>query len=217
MACRGWARWILDLDSQALWFHSSGMVAVNSTMLPLGTQAPDFLLPDPAGKRVSLSDFKGAPALVVMFICNHCPYVLHIRTELARAVKDFQARGVTVVGISSNDATEYPQDGPDKMREEIKLAGYTFPYLYDESQAVAKAYRAACTPDFYVFDRDQRLVYRGQFDDARRGNTLPVTGKDLRAAVDAVLAGQDVPDQKPSIGCNIKWKPGNEPDYFSSH
>jgi AhpC/TSA family len=149
-----------------------------------------------------------------MFICNHCPYVIHIRAEVARAARDFQARGVAVVAISSNDAGEYPQDGPDKMREEVPLAGYTFPYLYDETQAVAKAYRAACTPDFFVFDRDRRLVYRGQFDDARRGNTLPVTGKDLRAAVDAALAGRDVPVQKPSIGCNIKWKPGNEPDYF---
>jgi len=192
------------------------MVAVNSTMLPLGTVAPDFRLPDTNGKTVSLADFKGAPVLVVMFICNHCPYVVHIRAELARAAKDFQAKGAAVVGISSNDAVEYPQDGPDKMREEIKLAGYTFPYLYDESQAVAKAYRAACTPDFFVFDKNQRLVYRGQFDDARRGNTLPITGKDLRAAVDAALAGKDVPVQKPSIGCNIKWKAGNEPDYFKS-
>ena len=186
-------------------------------MLPLGTVAPDFRLPDTNGKTVSLADFKGAPALVVMFICNHCPYVVHIRAELARAAKDFQAKGAAVVGISSNDAVEYPQDGPDKMREEIKLAGYTFPYLYDESQAVAKAYRAACTPDFFVFDKDLRLVYRGQFDDARRGNTLPITGKDLRAAVDAALAGKDVPVQKPSIGCNIKWKAGNEPDYFNIH
>ena len=190
------------------------MVAVNSTMLPLGTVAPDFRLPDTNGKTVSPADFKGAPVLVVMFICNHCPYVVHIRAELAKAAKDFQAKGAAVVGISSNDAVEYPQDGPDKMREEIKLAGYTFPYLYDESQAVAQAYRAACTPDFFVFDKDFRLVYRGQFDDARRGNTLPITGKDLRAAVDAALAGKDVPVQKPSIGCNVKWKAGNEPDYF---
>jgi len=186
-------------------------------MLPLGTVAPDFRLPDTNGKTVSPADFKGAPVLVVMFICNHCPYVVHIRAELAKAAKDFQAKGAKVVGISSNDAVGYPQDGPDKMREEVKSAGYTFPYLYDESQAVAKAYRAACTPDFFVFDKDFRLVYRGQFDDARRGNTLPITGKDLRAAVDAALAGKDVSVQKPSIGCNIKWKAGNEPDYFNIH
>jgi peroxiredoxin len=184
-------------------------------MLPLGTQAPGFTLPDANGKLVSLADFRGAPALVVMFISNHCPYVIHLRSEIARAAKDFQARGVAVAGIASNDAVQYPADGPEKMREEITLAGYTFPYLYDESQQVALAYRAACTPDFFVFDKNQTLVYRGQFDDARRGNTLPITGRDLRAAVDAALAGRDVPGQKPSIGCNIKWKPGNEPDYFT--
>ncbi len=192
------------------------MVAVNSTMLPLGTKAPGFSLPDTNGKLVSLADFKGAPALVVMFICNHCPYVIHLRAGLAQFARDCQARGVAVVGISANDSVEYPQDGPDKMREEVKLAGYTFPYLYDESQKVAQAYRAACTPDFYVFDKDQMLVYRGQFDDARRGNNLPVTGKDLRAAVDAALSGKELLEQKPSIGCNIKWKPGNEPDYFTN-
>ncbi|MFM2082538.1 MAG: hypothetical protein RL380_1229 [Verrucomicrobiota bacterium] len=191
------------------------MVTVNSTMLPLGTKAPGFTLPDTNGRLVSLADFRGVPALVVMFISNHCPYVIHLRSEIALAAKDFQARGVAVVGISANDAAQYPADGPDKMREEIALAGYTFPYLYDEPQQVALAYRAACTPDFFVFDRDQTLVYRGQFDDARRGNTLPVTGKDLRAAVDAALAGRDVLAQKPSLGCNIKWKPGNEPDYFT--
>ena len=193
------------------------MAAVNSTMLPLGTKAPGFALPDTSGRTVSLADFKGAPALVVMFICNHCPYVIHIRSELAKACKDFQARGVAVVGISSNDAVGYPEDGPDKMHDEVKMVGYTFPYLYDESQKVALAYHAACTPDFYVFNKDQLLVYRGQFDDARRGNTLPVTGKDLRAAVDAALAGKPVSaEQKASIGCNIKWKTGNEPDYFSN-
>jgi peroxiredoxin len=197
-------------------FHIARMVAVNSTMLPLGTKAPGFSLPDTNGKLVSLADFKGAPALVVMFICNHCPYVIHLRAGLAQFARDCQARGVAVVGISANDSVEYPQDGPDKMREEVKLAGYTFPYLYDESQKVAQAYRAACTPDFYVFDKDQMLVYRGQFDDARRGNNLPVTGKDLRAAVDAALSGKELLEQKPSIGCNIKWKPGNEPDYFTN-
>ena len=195
-------------------FHTRGMVAVNSTMLPLGTAAPDFRLPDTNGKTISLADFKGQP-LVVMFICNHCPYVIHLRGGLAQFARDYQGRGVAIVGISSNDAAEYPADGPDKMRDEARTAGYVFPYLYDESQSVARAYHAACTPDFYVFDKEHRLAYRGQFDDARRGNALPVTGKDLRAAVDAVLAGKPVsPDQKPSIGCNIKWKAGNEPDYF---
>lgn len=191
------------------------MVAVNSTMLPLGTPAPDFRLPDPGGKVVSLADFKRAPVLLVVFMCNHCPYVKHLREGLARLARDYQPRGVAVVGINANDAASYPADSPAKMGEETAAAGYTFPYLYDETQAVAKAYRAACTPDFYLFDQDQRLAYRGQFDDSRPGNGLPVTGKDLRAALDALLAGRPVPsNQKPSIGCNIKWKPGNEPEYF---
>ena len=191
------------------------MVAVNSTMLPLGTKAPDFRLPDTAGKTVSLADFKNARALLVAFICNHCPYVKHIRGGLAQLARDYASRGVAVVGISSNDVANYPQDSQAKMAEEAKAAGYIFPYLYDETQSVAKAYRAACTPDFYLFDKDQRLAYRGQFDDSRPGNNAPVTGKDMRAALDAVLAGKPVPPvQKPSIGCNIKWKPGNEPDYF---
>lgn len=184
-------------------------------MLPLGTKAPDFTLPNPEGGSISLGQFRGAPALVVMFLCNHCPFVKHIRAGLARFARDYSPRGVAIVGISSNDATSYPADGPQKMAEEVRNAGYTFPYLYDETQAVAKAYRAACTPDFYLFDKEQFLVYRGQFDDSRPGNSLPVTGKDLRAAVDAVLAGQAIPEvQKPSIGCNIKWKPGSAPDYF---
>ena len=183
-------------------------------MLPLGTPAPDFRLPDTNGKQISLADFQSRP-LVVMFICNHCPYVIHLRNGLAQFGRDYQGRGVAVVGISSNDAAAYPQDGPKEMAVEAKNTGYVFPYLYDESQSVARAYHAACTPDFYVFDAEHRLVYRGQFDDARRGNTLPVTGKDLRAAMEAVLAGQVVSaDQKPSIGCNIKWKAGNEPEYF---
>jgi peroxiredoxin len=191
------------------------MVAVNSTMLPLGTKAPDFRLPDPGGKVFSLADFKSAPALLVVFMCNHCPYVKHIREGLARLARDYQARGVAVVGISSNDVDNYPADSPAKMAEEAAAAGYTFPYLYDERQAAAKAYRAACTPDLYLFDKEQRLVYRGQFDDSRPGNGLPVTGKDLRAALDAVLAGKAVSaNQKPSIGCNIKWKAGNAPDWF---
>jgi peroxiredoxin len=191
------------------------MVETPSTMLALGTAAPKFKLPDPAGKMVSLDDFKGATALVVAFICNHCPYVKHIRTQFAAFAKEYQARGVGVVAISSNDVENYPDDAPDKMAEEIKSAGYTFPYLYDESQQVAKDYRAACTPDLYVFDQGQRLVYRGQFDDSRPKNGRPVTGADLRKAVDAVLAGREVDaNQRPSIGCNIKWKPRNAPEYF---
>lgn len=191
------------------------MVAVNSTMLPLGTVAPEFTLPDPVtGKSISLADFKGKP-LVVMFVCNHCPFVKHIRAGLAQFGRDYISRGAAIVAISANDVANYPQDGPEKMKEEAKAAGYTFPYLYDESQAVAKAYRAACTPDFYLFDKDHRLVYRGQFDDSRPSNSSPVTGKDLREALDAVLSGKAVSAvQKPSIGCNIKWKAGNEPDYF---
>ena len=191
------------------------MVAVNSTMLPLGTKAPEFRLPDPGGKVYSLADFQSAPALLVVFMCNHCPYVKHIRDGLAQLARDYRPRGVAVVGINANDVANYPADSPAKMAAEAASAGYIFPYLYDETQAVAKAYRAACTPDLYVFDKDQRLVYRGQFDDSRPGNGVPVTGKDVRAALDAVLAGKAVsPNQKPSIGCNIKWKPGNEPEYL---
>jgi peroxiredoxin len=191
------------------------MVAVNSTMLPLGTKAPDFRLADTSGKTVSLADFKNAPALVVVFMCNHCPYVKHIRNGLAQLARDYAPKGVAVVGISSNDVDNYPADSPAKMAEEAKAAGYIFPYLYDATQEVAKAYRAACTPDFYLFDQDQRLAYRGQLDDSRPGSNVPVSGKDLRAAIDAVLAGKPASaTQKPSIGCNIKWKPGNEPDYF---
>ncbi|MCX8091336.1 MAG: thioredoxin family protein [Verrucomicrobiae bacterium] len=191
------------------------MALTPSTMLPLGTPAPDFRLPDTNGRIVSLSDFKDRPALLVMFICNHCPYVQHIRAGLAQLAREYAPRGVGIVGINSNDVARYPDDSPAKMAEEVKKAGYTFPYLFDETQEVAKAYRAACTPDFFLFDRDRRLVYRGQFDDSRPGNGIPVTGKDLRAALDALLAGKPVPaNQKPSMGCNIKWKPGNEPDYF---
>ncbi len=183
-------------------------------MLPLGTKAPDFRLPDPSGKIVSLSDLKGAAALVVVFMCNHCPYVKHMRAGLAQFARDYAPRKVAVVGINSNDVANYPADSPAKMSEEIRAAGYTFPYLYDQTQDVAKAYRAACTPDIYLFDKEQRLVYRGQFDDSRPGNNISVTGKDLRAAVDAVLGEKPVStNQKASIGCNIKWKPGNEPDY----
>jgi len=184
-------------------------------MLSLGTSAPDFQLPDPQGKTVSLADFRSAPALLVIFMCNHCPYVKHVSAGLAQLARDYQARGAAVVGINSNNWREYPDDSPDKMLEEIRIRGYTFPYLIDETQEVAKAYSAACTPDFFLFDKDRKLVYRGQMDSSRPGNNLPVTGQDLRAALDAVLAGRPVsPDQKPSLGCNIKWKPGNEPDYF---
>ena len=184
-------------------------------MLPLGTIAPDFSLTDPDGKRIGLLDFKDAAALLVVFMCNHCPYVQHIRPGLARLGREYQARGVAVVGINANDVANYPADAPAKMAEEVRRAGYTFPYLYDADQAVAKAYRAACTPDFFLFDRQRKLVYRGQMDDSRPGSSVPVTGRDLRLALDAVLAGQPVPaGQKPSLGCNIKWKPGNEPDYF---
>jgi peroxiredoxin len=190
------------------------MAQTPSTMLPLGTPAPDFSLPEPAtGKTISLSDFQDAPALLVMVICNHCPFVKHIRTELARFGRDYQAKGLAMVAISANDVANHPDDSPAKIAEEAQT--YPFPYLYDESQAVAQAYRAACTPDFFLFDADRKLVYRGQFDGSRPGNNLPVTGADLRTAADAVLAGQPVsPEQKPSIGCNIKWKAGNEPDYY---
>jgi peroxiredoxin len=191
------------------------MALTPSTMLSLGTTAPDFRLPDTNGKIVSLVDFKDKPALLVMFICNHCPYVKHIRTGLAQLARDYLPRGIGIVGVNSNDVVNYPDDSPAKMKEEAKSAGYLFPYLYDESQAVAKAYRAACTPDIYLFDKGRKLVYRGQFDDSRPGNGIPVTGKDLRAALDAVLAGRPVSaNQKASMGCNIKWKAGNEPDYF---
>lgn len=183
-------------------------------MLALGTPAPHFALPDTTGRQVALSDFADAPALLVMFICNHCPYVKHVRKELARLGREYQAKGVAVVAISSNDETQYPEDGPAMMAREAHAVGYTFPYLHDASQTVAQAYRAACTPDFFLFDKQRRLVYRGQMDDSRPGNTVPVTGADLRAALDAVLQGTPVPPlQKPSLGCNIKWKPGQEPDY----
>jgi peroxiredoxin len=182
------------------------MVETASTMLPLGTPAPRFELPDPSGKRISSGQFQGSP-LLVAFICNHCPYVKHIRSNFAETAKEYQSRGLAVVAISSNDVEAFPEDSPAKMAEEIVSAGYTFPYLYDESQDVAKAYHAVCTPDFFLFDRDHRLVYRGQFDDSRPKNGLPVTGYDLRAALEAVLDGRaPSADQKPSVGCNIKWK-----------
>ncbi len=192
------------------------MAETPSTMLATGTVAPPFRLSDTQGKQIALDDLKDAPALLVAFICNHCPYVKHVRAKFAEVARDYQSRGVGVVAISSNDAESYPDDSPKAMAEEVKRAGYTFPYLYDETQDVAKAYQAACTPDFFLFDRDRRLVYRGQFDDSRPGNGKPVTGHDLTAAVNAVLAGKPVPgEQRPSVGCNIKWKRGNEPDYFA--
>jgi len=185
-----------------------------SSMLPLSTIAPDFRLPNVDGKTVALGDFAGSPALVVVFMCNHCPFVQHLRAGLAAFGRDAQKRGVAVVGINSNDAKNYPDDSPARMVGEAKAAGYSFPYLYDESQAVARAYHAACTPDFFIFDRDRKLVYRGQFDASRPGNGIAVSGADLRGAMEDLLAGRPVsPTQKPSIGCNIKWKPGNEPDY----
>jgi peroxiredoxin len=191
------------------------MAATASTMLPLGTKAPDFQLPDSTGRRVSTDDFASCPALLVMFLCNHCPYVRHVAEEVVRVAREYQVLGVGVVAISSNDVAQYPDDSPAWMAEVARAMGLTAPYLYDETQEVAKAYHAACTPDFFVFDADRKLVYRGQLDAARPGNGVPVSGYDLRAALDAVLANEPVPGpQLPSLGCNIKWKPGNEPDYF---
>ncbi len=191
------------------------MALTPSTMLPLGTSAPDFSLVNVDRSTVSLADFSGAPAVLVIFMCNHCPYVKHIASDLASLAEEYQKKGVAVVGINSNDAVNYPDDAPEQMAREVEQRGYTFPYLYDESQEVAKAYRAACTPDFYVFDGGRKLYYRGQMDSSRPDSGIPITGEDLRAALDGVLEGRPHPaDQQPSIGCNIKWKPGNEPDYF---
>lgn len=188
-----------------------------STMLDLGTRMPSFRLPDVDGRFVSDQDFKNAAALLVAFICPHCPYVRHVREEFSRFAKDYQARGLSIVAINSNDTKTVPDDDPAGMKKEAAEAGYAFAYLFDESQNVARSFRAACTPDFFLFDRDRRLVYRGQFDESRPGKDSPITGKDLRAATDAVLAGRPQPlAQVPSVGCNIKWKPGNEPEYFRS-
>ncbi len=194
------------------------MVLTASTMLPLGTKAPDFQLPDVvSGETISLSTNAGKKALLVMFICRHCPFVKHIKDELAQLGKDYVNRDVGIVAISSNDASNYPDDAPEQLKAMAIELGLPFPVCYDESQETANAYTAACTPDFFLFDAEQRLVYRGQLDDSRPSNGKPVTGEDLRAALDAVLAGQPVnSEQKPSIGCNIKWKPGNEPSYFSN-
>ena len=195
------------------------MVLTPSTMrLALGSKAPDFDLPDVvSGKRISLKTFEGKKALLVMFICRHCPYVQHVKDELTRLGKAYGegGKGIGIVAISSNDARNYPEDAPDKLKQMARELGWSFPFCHDESQAAAKAYSAACTPDFFLFDQDQKLVYCGQLDDSRPGNNKPVTGRDLRAAIDAVSAGKPVSaDQKPSVGCNIKWKPGNEPAYF---
>jgi len=192
-------------------------MAVTSTMLPLGTVAPRFSLPDCRGGTVSIEDFSQAPALLVMFICNHCPYVKHVQKPLASLVKEYQAKGLAAVGISSNDIESHPDDSPKDMARVAGEIGYTFPFLYDESQEVAKAYHAACTPDFFLFDAKGRLAYRGQMDASRPGNDISVTGSDLRRALDAVLAGKPVPgEQRASIGCGIKWKPGNEPEYLAT-
>ncbi len=184
------------------------MAYTESNMLPLGTTAPEFELPDTvSGKVMRLSDLRSDKATVVMFLCNHCPYVIHVNPEIVRLARDYQAKGVSFIGISSNDVENYPDDAPEKMGPHARAVGYTFPYLYDESQEVARAYDAACTPDFYVFDSQMRLVYRGRIDDSRPKNTHPLTGADLRAAIDAVLEGLPVSEvQYPSAGCNIKWK-----------
>ena len=193
------------------------MVLTPSTMLPLGTRLPSFALPDYNGRVVTTEDFRDAPALLVAFICGHCPFVTHIRTGFADFAREYQTRGLAIIAVNSNDVDAFPEDGPEGMREESARAGYVFPYLFDETQEVAKQFRAACTPDLYLFDGDRMLVYRGRFDESRPRThpPMPVTGRDIRAAADAVLAGTPVPrDQKGSVGCNIKWKRGNAPDYF---
>lgn len=195
------------------------MARTLSTMLELGTTAPPFTLPDTHGKLVNRDDFNQAKGLLVIFMCNHCPYVIHLRQVLAAFGIEYQAKGLAIVGINSNDAANYPDDAPEKMAAEAADAGYTFPYLYDETQQVAKAYRAACTPDFFLFKNNgqgtMELAYRGQFDNSRPKSDIAVTGDDLRNAADALLADRPISgDQKPSMGCNIKWKPGMEPDYF---
>jgi len=185
-----------------------------STMLPLGTQAPNFRLLDPSGKEYSLDDFQDAQCYLIAFMCNHCPYVKHVRNELARLGKEYQDRGLAMIGINSNNIETHPQDSPEMMAKEIQAVGYTFPYLFDESQATALAYTAPCTPDFFLFDQDRKLIYRGQLDSSRPDSGQPATGKDIREALDCALTGKAIStDQKPSQGCNIKWKPGNEPSY----
>ena len=194
------------------------MTLTASTMLTLGTQAPNFQLPHVvSGKLVSLDAFAGKKALLIMFICKHCPYVQHLEEEIARIGVDYADRDIGIVAISANDASRYREDAPDQLRIMAQELGFTFPLCYDEHQVTAKAYTAACTPDFFLFDSERRLVYRGQLDGSRPGNDKPVNGRDLRAAIDAVLTGRSVdPEQQPSLGCNIKWKPGNEPSYYTS-
>lgn len=193
------------------------MAATPSTMLPLGTKAPEFRLAEvTTGNKLSIADFSGKKLLLVMFICRHCPYVKHIQAQLAQIGFDYVPKNVGIIAISSNDADNYPDDSRESLREMSKTLKFKFPLCHDETQEVAKAYRAACTPEFYLFDQERKLVYRGQLDDSRPKNEVPVTGKDLRAALDAALAGKaPLEEQKPGIGCNIKWKPGNEPDYFN--
>jgi peroxiredoxin len=192
------------------------MALTPSTMLPLGTAAPDFSLKDTvSGKTMTLATFAGKKALLVMFICNHCPYVKHLKSALAQLGKDYAGKDVAIVGISANDPVSHPEDAPEKLAADAKASGYVFPVLFDETQKVAQAYQAACTPDFYVFDAGRKLAYRGQFDDSRPGNGKPVTGSDLRAALEAVLGGKAAASkQAPSLGCNIKWRAGCEPAYF---
>lgn len=194
------------------------MALTPSTMLALGTPAPDFNLPDVlSGQNVSLSNANDKKVLLVMFICRHCPYVKHVKNELAKIGKDYTDKDLAIVAISSNDPSAYPEDAPESLSEMAKEEGFTFPYLFDETQEVAKSYTAACTPDLFLFDKERKLIYRGQLDDSRPGNNTPVTGKDLRAAIDSVLNDREVDsNQKPSSGCSIKWKPGNEPDYFKA-
>jgi peroxiredoxin len=188
------------------------MAQTPSTMQPLGTVAPAFTLPDVDGHQVSLRDYDGAKGYLVLFICNHCPFVVHVQDELARVAKEYQDKGIACFGICANDAANYPDDAPAKLKEQKQRVGFSFPYLVDEDQSVAKAYGAACTPDLFLFDGEKKLFYRGQLDDSRPKAEAPVDGKDLRAALDALLAGQQPPEaQKPATGCNIKWKPGHEP------
>ncbi|MEM4409184.1 MAG: thioredoxin family protein [Candidatus Caldarchaeum sp.] len=191
------------------------MAATSTMLLPLGTEAPDFALPDAVtGKIVRRDDFKESKALVVIFACNHCPYVVHVKDEVARIASEYQEKGVAFVAINPNDVEQYPEDSPENMKLKAEEWGWKFPYLFDESQEIAKAYRAACTPDFFVFDSQRRLAYRGQLDDSRPKNNLPLNGADLRRALDALLQGEKPSEnQKPSVGCSIKWKPGNAPDY----
>ena len=194
------------------------MVKTSSTMLPLGTKAPDFQLPDTvSGEIISLNSFKDDKALLMIFMCRHCPFVKHVQQEFANLQQDYQGQSLGIVAISANDAEKYPDDAPESLKEMATELGYKFPVCYDHSQKVSQAYTAACTPDFFLFNSDRALVYRGQLDDSRPSNGIPVTGQDLRKAIDAVLADQPVDqEQKPSIGCNIKWIPGNEPDYFGT-